>query len=230
MEGGERGLAVIARSIGRTIADALFPEHCAGCDLLGVAFCDRCLAATVPFPVMRRLSDGTAVRALYPYGDPRLRALLRAYKFRGRTTLREPIRFLVSKALSAGVFGETLYGATLVPIPLSRRRERERGFNQAAEIAGILAEAAGGGAAVDPVLKRVRDTAQQSKLAKEKRRENIAGAFVASHALGPERPVVLVDDVVTTGETFAAAVAALEAAGIRVTGCFALAHADPDSD
>jgi ComF family protein len=104
-----------------------------------------------------------------------------------------------------------------VPVPLHRRRHRDRGFNQAAELARAL------DLPVVDALVRVRATASQTGLPAAQRHRNVRGAFQPAGAglLGRRRAavagrtVVLVDDVCTTGATLEACAAALRAAGAR---------------
>jgi ComF family protein len=112
--------------------------------------------------------------------------------------------------------------AVLVPVPLARDRERERGFNQA----GLLAEqlARGLPAALRPRwLARTRATAPQTALNAAERHHNVRGAFVASTAAA-EHVVVLVDDVLTTGATAGECARALRAAGAREVGVLTVAR------
>ena len=105
-------------------------------------------------------------------------------------------------------------GDRVVAIPLHRHRLRERGFNPAAVIAREAF--AGSPARLAPgLLERVRDTPSQAGLGRRARLRNVEGAFRGRLGSGP-RPsrVWLVDDVVTTGATLAAAAAALRAAGV----------------
>ena len=108
-------------------------------------------------------------------------------------------------------------GASLVvPVPLHPRRLRTRGFNPARELAREVARASGGRLEAR-ILLRVRDTPSQTGLQRRARRRNVAGAFRAREL--PDVPVLLVDDVVTTGATLASAARTLRRAGAgSVTG------------
>ena len=102
-------------------------------------------------------------------------------------------------------------GGVLVPVPLGRRRLRQRGYNQARMLADALGAAQG--YRVVEVLQRGRDTKSQTALTPDARAANVRGAFVAGGAA--EGTFVLVDDVCTTGATLVAAAGALRAAGAR---------------
>ena len=113
-------------------------------------------------------------------------------------------------------------GAILVPVPLSRKRLRSRGYNQAARLAGALGAITGLAVAAE-LLKRARDTPSQTTLAPEARAANVAGAFVAT---GPvQGTFVVVDDVCTTGATLVAAATALRSAGAERVDAVTFARA-----
>ncbi len=106
-------------------------------------------------------------------------------------------------------------GATLVPVPLHPRKARERGYNQALLLAQALAAAAGEGARVEPLLRRVVDTQTQTAFDRRTRMANLKNAFalVRGADLNPSLHYVLVDDVFTTGSTLNSCARALRRAG-----------------
>jgi len=102
----------------------------------------------------------------------------------------------------------------LVPVPLYHRRHRERGFNQALEIAGGLASQRK--VAVLNCLYRYRETVSQTKLDRAARWENMAGAFRMKRGFDVRgRRLLIIDDVFTTGATVNACAQALVQAGAR---------------
>jgi len=156
-------------------------------------------------------------RAAGLYAGP-LRDAVQRFKFGRRPALARPLAALVLEQCAAAVPPR----AVLVPIPLARERERERGFNQAALVAERVARGLGA-----PVrarwLARTRATAPQTELDAAERRANVRGAFVASTAAAGA-DVVLVDDVLTTGATAGECARALRAAGAASVGLLTVAR------
>lgn len=113
----------------------------------------------------------------------------------------------------------------LEPVPLPPARLRERGFNQAALLARSIGRELGW--PVGSSLGRAGSRRRQVRLGRDDRRENVRRAFllVEDARRSPDLPVLLVDDVLTTGATAAACTSVLEAAGRRVTGAVVFARA-----
>jgi ComF family protein len=156
-------------------------------------------------PRCRRLPRRVSrTRAIGEYAGS-LRAILHALKYDGRRSLARPL------AERMGEQGrDILHGAhVVVPVPLHAARRRERGFNQAHDLARHL------GLPVIHALRRVRPTTPQVSLAAARRHGNVRGAFRATRAARDLSGaiVVLVDDVSTTGATLEACAQALDEAG-----------------
>ena len=113
----------------------------------------------------------------------------------------------------------------VIPIPLSRQRERQRDFNQAEEIGGHFATYFRLPMA-SRALKRLRNTMPQSSLALPRRAENVRGCFdVVKLSEVRGRDIILVDDVTTSGSTFFEAATALRKAGAKTILALAVAKA-----
>lgn len=205
------------------LLDLLLPRSCAGCEVAGPALCDGCRILLVsgarlvrPTPCPRGLP---AVAACLPYEGVAQRLLL-AHKEHGQLHLTRPL----GQALAVAAQLHDLPASLVVcPVPSSRRAVRQRGHDHALR----LARAAGLGA-VRPLLKPARPVADQSGLSTAQRAVNLRGALVARRWAGP--PVLIIDDVVTTGATLVEAARALTAAGHRVVGAAVVAATTRRSD
>jgi len=212
--------------------DLIFPPRCVHCRAYlghGQALCGACrrrivlhraffcgqCRARIYFPAHSCHRDFPfLLGAAGEYADPVLKTLIHALKFQFVRDAAKPLgRMLGDYAARLGI--PRAYDL-VVPIPLGRRRRRERGFNQSELIARVFAERCGlpmeSGA-----LQRTRHTPPQSGLRKtEARLSNVAGCFEAGDpGKVAGRNIILLDDVVTSGATMHAASAALKAAGAK---------------
>jgi ComF family protein len=159
--------------------------------------------------------------ALYFYGpyDGLLGDLIREYKFNARLGLSK----LLSSLLMAVAEGRGLVPDIAVPVPLHRRRLRERGFNQSLELARPLARALG--AELRPsAMTRARFTAPQVSLKAAQRRDNVKGAFTVDQEQVAGRRILLVDDIMTTGGTMTECTRVLKKAGAKRVEVLVLAR------
>jgi ComF family protein len=131
--------------------------------------------------------------------------IVHAFKYAPRPSIARPLGQLLRQA-GAGLLADV---DLIVPVPLHRRRERARGFNQAEALARTL------GPPVCLALRRRVDTPAQVTVSGAGRRDNVRRAFALERASARlcGRSVALVDDVLTTGATLAACAHALQGAG-----------------
>ncbi|HEX5314914.1 MAG TPA: ComF family protein, partial [Gammaproteobacteria bacterium] len=187
--------------------------------------CENCATPLPDLPgtrcgaCARRAPLYDAATAAFVYAWP-VNRLLQDFKFRGRL----PVGRILALALAEYLDLHQLPRPdVLVPVPLHRGRLAGRGFNQAAEIARILAQSLD--VAAEPaLLSRARPTPPQLGLPRRERRRNLRGAFACRRALAGVH-VAIVDDVITTGSTAEAAAQVLKRAGATRVDVYALARA-----
>jgi ComF family protein len=216
--------------VGRLATDLVFPPRCAICGAGGSFLCDSCenglsiadgprcslcwKPQTEPFcgkcATQRPAFDG--LRSLYRF-DGGARELVHALKYRHQSALAEPMAGLLALFL----IDDPLSVDLIVPVPLSKRRERMRGYNQSALLARGLSRRLGI-SVQEKALFRRRNTASQARtLSAEERRANVRDAFAGKPDLLNGRRVLLIDDVATTGATLdACARAALDSGAASV--------------
>ncbi len=140
-----------------------------------------------------------------------IQELIHGFKYGNRVHLCQPLGLMTAAALAS--FAGDAAPDLIVPVPLHRKRLRQRGFNQSQLLGQVLEKQWRVPQAVGN-LRRVRWTEPQTGLHAADRVSNVAGAFEAKHPLKLRgKRVLLVDDVLTTGSTMRACVEALREAG-----------------
>ncbi len=214
----------------QALEHALLPPTCLLCGAAGYAGRDLCVgcAADLPRPqpacprcgdalpgagewlcgrCQRRPPPFDAAWAALRYAAP-VDRLFVDLKFRGRLAAAKLLAQLLEEAVRAADRPEAL-----IPVPLHRGRLRERGFNQALELARPLAHRMHLPLLRDVVVRR-RATAPQTVVEAAARRRNLRGAFAVNRPLAV-RHVALIDDVMTTGSTLTELSTVLKRAGVQ---------------
>lgn len=212
------------------ITQAALPAHCVLCGVRASPrrLCTACAAALPRMPAARcatcalPLPSGSTcgdclehppiydrVAAAAPYAFP-IDALVQKYKYGGDLTLARLLAAELAREVIADV-------DAIIPMPLAAARLRERGFNQAQELARHL-----GAALALPILthacRKISETAAQAELPFSERARNVRGTFVCDADLRGLR-VAIVDDVMTTGATINELAKNLKRAGaVHVSG------------
>ncbi len=184
-----------------------------GVPLPSDGLCGQCLERPPPF--QRTI---VALRYVSP-----ARELVHGLKFRRNMAVADILGRLLAQRLSAEP-GES--PELVIPVPLHRKRLRERGFNQALEIGRVIARQMDIAIGVDR-CRRVRHTMPQAQMDSAERRRNLRGAFkVDAHGVRG-RHVAVLDDVMTTGTTVAELASTLTRAGARRVDVWACCRSVP---
>jgi ComF family protein len=217
--GGTRAIHAILGAFRDAIA-VFAPVDCAGCGRADRSLCLECYDELEPAITPRALQQGTIVYTALRYQGVVRQAIL-ALKEEGRTdvarALAKPFGTAIAKAVTASA-NVAPDGAPieLIAVPTSRSAWRRRGYDPVA----LLGRRAGYDLARE--LRPARTTAAQKSLDLSGRARNVEGSLVARRSLSGRR-FVLLDDVLTTGSTFAEASRAISDAGGTVVAGAALA-------
>lgn len=202
----------------------LFPTRCILCAKVRRVNDDHLCADCAGLPTERvyrffsikerRREFTLECRATMRYKEP-FRSTLHRFKFREETHLAKPLAGQMMLAMDPAIEYDVI-----VPVPISRERMKQRGYNQSALLAKALAEKTG--IPYCGKLEKVKDNRVQHRLTAKEREQNVRGVYRAENCEGLR--VLLVDDIVTTGATARECARMLYRAGAEHVGmvCCAL--------
>ncbi len=214
-----------------TILDIIFPSKCTSCGEKGQELCLKCLNES---PNAERESANW-IYPLFDYRHPPIKKAISLLKYKRKKRIAE-------------LFGEVLYDrileelaelsqmenvkeAILIPIPLSKKRFHERGYNQTELICKKLIETNNLRHSINiklenKILIKIKDEKHQAHLhGRKERLENIIGSFIIKNPeIIKNKNIILIDDVTTTGATLEEAKKTLKKAGARKVIAFTIAH------
>ncbi len=225
----------------RHLLDWIYPPACVNCGKPGSLICGECLGKLQPVGDHYCLKCGKPLkkgrscrlcstsdfrfqssRSPYVYDGPAA-AMIKSLKYNGMLDLAPILAdHLAEFWKSAGTDVDMV-----IPVPLSEKRQAERGFNQSALIAKAFSKKTGIPFRSD-VLKKTVHTPTQVGLNADQRRENLSGVFAAEDMFVKGQRILLIDDVMTTGSTFAECSAVLLDAGAKTVNCLSAATASAE--
>jgi len=169
---------------------------------------------------------------LYEYRDTLVKRAIWEIKYKKNLKIAKLLGQVLAETLIEEFQDRSLFEGMstllLIPIPLSKKRLQERGYNQSELVCKEIESSAGNTFITyrPDILYKTRETPSQTTLKhRGERLKNIAGSFIVkNHELIKNKTIVVFDDVITTGATMAEAIRVLKAAGARKIIPFAIAH------
>jgi ComF family protein len=201
--------------------DLILQPKCLLCDRrCDRAICNGCHTQITPRP-SPLIPGPLAVFAWAKYQDA-LRRLLFQLKYTHKPEIGD---FLGQQLAIAWLTHNpiSLRHMTIVPIPLHPDRQTQRGYNQAELIARSFARFTGARLNCD-YLQRQKATMPQHELNQVDRATNLANAFYLNHQAAPRQPILIIDDIYTTGTTVISATKTMQEAGATVWGVAVVAR------
>ena len=207
------------------LLDLVYPKRCPGCHLPSASICESCKSfwqkQTISITLRKNQVSDLLVVSVAQYRDE-VRAVLLAYKEDGE---REAGKVLTEALLQArrGISNHSV--CAFVPIPSNPKSVRRRGRDFMLDLCNQVAIQSGD--KVLSIIKVNRDVQDQSKLSEKERSQNLVGAFDCAPKnlkLLAKFPIILVDDLLTTGATLREAQRALRQRGVIPIGAITAAH------
>jgi competence protein ComFC len=159
------------------------------------------------------------ILSFFKYKNPLVREVIKQIKYKKNKRLAKMIAEIIYSELLENISEMELFenfdNPILVPVPMSKREKRDRGYNQVELLIDEIVRVEN----LSPdfnLLRKIRDTERQTKLKKEKRLKNIKGAFNPTRFNLVGLNIILIDDVMTTGATINEAKKVLEKNGAKV--------------
>ncbi len=167
---------------------------------------------------------------IFNYRNKNVSAIIWAVKYRFHPELIKRLsEFLYEEIMEIAedrLLFEGKSEIALIPIPMSNKTRRERGFNQTEELCSVVSKISNGEIKVLNILEKIKDTAHQTKLSREERLQNMKNtmkAKIGNYKIG-NYLFIIIDDVYTTGATISEARRALREAGVKRALAVSLAH------
>ena len=200
-----------------TIIDIIFPRNCLGCGKEGKYICEKCDLFLSETPSLFSQGSLEELVSIWEY-EGLIKEIILKIKYYGAF---EAINELVEKAFK--IRKPYIPENTVITfVPMFKKKEKRRGFNQAEIIAKKVGEMTGSN--VLSLLEKTKDTPSQTKLDKEERLKNIMGSFKRKEGIICNSNVLLVDDVWTSGATMKECARVLKKSGVKRIFGFTLAR------
>ena len=216
------------KKIYKKILDVVFPTHCTGCKKENTPLCIDCLNNLPPAMEVNNISNVS----IFDYKDTTVKNSIWFLKYGGNKEIGKIFAYSIYDRLLEEMSEQNIFSnfhdPFLIPIPLSKKRLKKRGFNQSEILAKEMSFIDGDVSfkIATNVLYKIKDTPSQVSIKdKKKRLQNLKGCFSVKNPDNiKNRNIILIDDITTTGATIAEARKTLLGAGAKKVIAFTIAH------
>jgi len=221
-------LGLSVNKIKNSLLDILFPTLCLGCKIKSEILCNDCIQK---IQITERETSKN-ILAVFDYRDPLIKKAIWELKYHHKRYLGEKLGQLLYEFLREDISDIKTYvsgrSIFVIPVPISNKKTKIRGYNQALAVArGFCSQAENGVFELkDRVVIKKIETIPQAKITNRRRRlENIRGIFeIKNEDTVKGRTIIVIDDVTTTGGTISEIIKILKKAGAKRVVGFAVAH------
>lgn len=223
------------------VKEILFPVACFNCKRPGEFLCDECgsslgrvvkqrciicqrpAALGLTHPACRQRDTPSQLMSMFDYHNPSVANAVIAGKYKLLPDIFRLLGKQMGTMAAAQALKDLWAGSVITFVPLARRRQRWRGFNQSELLAREVALKLK--LPIEAVLIRTRMAKPQKELTRAQRQRNLKNSFVCrSKTKVQESKFLLIDDVTTTGTTLLEATKVLKSAGAASVSCLTLAQ------
>ena len=208
------------------IINFILPEKCISCGRRGNALCQSCMTKIAP----ANNTNLAWCQSVFSYKDPVIRKAIRNLKYRNRRGIAKVLAIKLHDFIFEDVAETKLFSENskiiLVPIPISAKRRRKRGYNQSALLAKAMAKLYPEIYSVrEDLIRKIKDNIPQVETrTRRERLTNMDGVFATTGKINILDTIYLVDDVITTGTTLNEAKKTLRLNGVRNIRAITVAH------
>ena len=209
------------KSLLNSLLDLIYKKKCYVCksSKYSLKICPECYAKLEFYPLgANRIIEGVNIY-IAGYYSKELQKIIRGLKYHKQRELAYYLaKFMYEYFLEVNNFNNTEF--CLVPVPLHKNRIKKRKYNHMELVCEEFSKLSGFETNFG-LIKRIKDTKPQYKLSRKERLINLDGAFEIDSSQIPDKPVLILDDICTTGSTFEEMIKALRSAGVSNIVCFA---------
>ena len=209
------------KSLLNSLLDLIYKKKCYVCksSKYSLKICPDCYGKLEFYSLgVNRIIEGVNIYVA-GYYSKELQKIIRGLKYHKQRELAYYLaKFMYEYFLEVNNSNNTEF--CLVPVPLHKNRIKKRKYNHMELVCEEFSKLSGFETNFG-LIKRIKDTKPQYKLSRKERLINLDGAFEVDSSLIPDKPVLILDDICTTGSTFEEMIKALRSAGVSNIVCFA---------